>query len=470
MIKQSRKTNPVYLSMDMFFISISFFVPYIIRYNNLHEFSNNIQLPNFREHCFVFALEVVFLIISFKQKRLYTTDRNLSIPKELQRVITYILYANIIIGSIIFFAQYKFFSRFVFILNFVLLCTLLGGWRTVKRLLVRKLIREGFHNINVLIVGAGRTRPLVLEEIRRLSHLGLKVVGILSSEKEPVVDGIPVLGDFADFIDVAQNHFIDEIIITISSEKKGVSELITQAQSIQLGVKMVPEHLEQSIPIIDVGYLGIVPLLTYKEQKIHPSRAAIKRLLDVAGSSISIVLLSPALLLITILIRITSPGSAIFVQQRVGFKGKIFNLYKFRSMIKNAEKQKEQLLSKNEMKDGIMFKIRKDPRITKIGRFLRKYSLDELPQFFNVLKGEMSLVGPRPPLYDEVEKYKSYQMNRLSIRPGMTGLSQIRGRSCLAFSRWVKWDLWYINNWTFLLDIRIILWTVPAVIKGKGAW
>lgn len=470
MIRFSRKTQPVYILIDIILILISFFVPYIARYNTLNDLLNNIHLPNFREHCFVFTFGLVLLVVGFKKKRLYRTDRRLSIPKEFQRVVVHIIYVSIIIGSMIFFAQYKFFSRLVFIESFILLCVLLGGWRMAKRLLVRKLVSEGFHNINVLIVGTGRTRTLVLEEIKKRSHLGLKVVGILSNEKKDLIDGTPVLGNFTDFIDVVQKHFIDEIIVTVSSERKDVAKLITQAQNMQLGVRMVPEYLEQPIPIIDVGYLGIVPLLTYKKQKIHPSQAVIKRLLDVVVSLTLILLLSPALLLIVVLIHITTSGPAVFVQKRVGLKGKIFKLYKFRSMAKNAEEQKERLLSENEMRDGVMFKIRNDPRVTTIGKFLRKYSLDELPQLFNVLKGDMSLVGPRPPLHEEVEKYKSYQMNRLSIRPGITGLSQIRGRSGLPFSRWAKWDLWYINNWSFGLDIRILFWTIPAVLKSKGAY
>jgi len=139
-------------------------------------------------------------------------------------------------------------------------------------------------------------------------------------------------------------------------------------------------------------------------------------------------------------------------------------------MIKDADKLKGQLLEKNEVCDGIIFKIKKDPRVTRTGRFLRRYSLDELPQLFNVLKGDMSLIGPRPPTIDEVQKYTYLQMQRLSVRPGITGLSQVKGRSTLTFRRWVKWDLWYVNNWSFGLDLRILWWTVPVVFKGQGAY
>jgi lipopolysaccharide/colanic/teichoic acid biosynthesis glycosyltransferase len=139
-------------------------------------------------------------------------------------------------------------------------------------------------------------------------------------------------------------------------------------------------------------------------------------------------------------------------------------------MVADADTQKAKLVEKNEVKDGVIFKIKQDPRVTKVGRFLRRHSLDELPQLVNVLMGDMSLVGPRPPLADEVAKYSHVHMQRLSIRPGMTGLSQVRGRSELTFTRWVKWDLWYINNWSIGLDLQILWRTIPAVIKGDGAY
>ena len=470
MIKSLRKIQPIYLFVDLLLMLISFFAPYILRYNDLGNVFTNIRLPNFTEHCFVFVLWAVFIVISFKNKHLYSTDRSLGIPKELRQVVTRIFYTSIIVGSVIFFAKYKFFSRLIFFVTFALLCTLLGGWRIIKRLILRKLIREGFHNINVLIIGTGKLAKLVLEEIKKQPYLGFKILGFLDERKEDFADGIPVLGKVSDFVAIAKKQFVDEVIITIPSGKKTTSQLIKQAQKMRLGVRVVPEHLEEALPILDVSRVGIIPLLTYKESNPHPSEAAFKRLFDLATSLILIILLFVPFIIIAILIKIDSSGPVFFTQKRVGLKGRMFNFYKFRSMVKNADKLKGWLLEKNEVKDKVMFKIKKDPRITGVGRFLRKYSLDELPQLFNVLKGDMSLVGPRPPLPDEVKKYDDSHVSRLSIKPGISGLSQVRGRSDSSFSRWVRWDLWYINNWSFGLDIRILLWTIPAVLKGKGAY
>ncbi|MFA5276429.1 MAG: sugar transferase, partial [Candidatus Omnitrophota bacterium] len=168
-------------------------------------------------------------------------------------------------------------------------------------------------------------------------------------------------------------------------------------------------------------------------------------------------------------VKLTNPGPVFFVSKRSGKKGMAFDMYKFRSMVKDAEKQRDALSDKSEVK-GPIFKIKQDPRLTRIGKILRKYSLDELPQLFNILKGDMSLVGPRPFPVAESNKIEYQHIPRLNIRPGVTGLAQVKGRSNLKFNQWMRWDIWYMENWSFGLDIRILLWTIPAVFKGKGAY
>jgi exopolysaccharide biosynthesis polyprenyl glycosylphosphotransferase len=346
----------------------------------------------------------------------------------------------------------------------------LSLWRIIKRLILRKLIAEGYHNINVLVVGIGRVGKIILEEIKKTPWSGLRVVGFLDDFVEGNVEGVPVLGRLDDFPVVTKKYFIDEAIVTIPSEKIAVSGIIRQAKQMRLGVKVVPDNFEEPLPLLNIDYLGVIPLLTYKERRHHPAEFAMKRFIDFILSFLFLVISAPVFALIAALVKTDSRGPVFYVQKRVGFKGKKFNFYKFRSMISGADRMRVELSEKNEVKDGVIFKIKEDPRVTRVGKVLRKYSLDELPQLINVLRGEMSIVGPRPPLADEVEKYSPAHMQRLSIRPGMTGLSQIRGRSELTFQRWVKWDLWYINNWSIGLDLRIILRTIPAVLKGEGAY
>jgi len=470
MIKPLYKIYPVYVFVDLILISISFILPYIIRYNQLTNVFSGFHLPNFEIYSSIFILWAIFIMIIFKGRRLYATDRSLSIPRELFRVIGSIFYTSVLIAAIIFFAKYKDFSRSVFLGNFLMLCILLGGYRVIKRVVLRKMILRGFHNINVLVVGGGKIGKTILDEVKKSPWLGLRVVGILDDNLEGKIEGVPILGELRDFSDVVKKFFVDEVIVTIPSERESISELIQKAKNLLLGIRVVPQDFEQSLSTPELNYLGLVPLISYKIRTHHPADFIAKRAFDFLISLALLILLFPLMLAIAIFIKLDSKGPVFYIQKRSGVKGRVFNFYKFRSMVADAEILKLDLIDKNEVKDGIIFKIKEDPRITKIGRFLRKYSLDELPQFFNVLKGDMSLVGPRPPTPDEVEKYSHHDMQRLSIRPGITGLSQIRGRSELTFKKWVRWDFWYINNWSFNLDLQILLWTIPAVLKGKGAY
>ncbi|MFH1772622.1 MAG: sugar transferase [Candidatus Omnitrophota bacterium] len=470
MIRSFRKVYPVYFVIDLMFFALIFFFSYLFRYNSFIDIFTRIQLPYFRDHFFIFSLWAIFLIISLERKGLYSTDRNLTIPKEIFRVIISVVYTGMLISAIIFFAQYKFFSRQVFLISFFMLCMFLSAWRVVKRLIVRLLISKGFHNINVLIVGAQGVGKVVLEEIRKVPWWGLRPAGFLDDYLQGPLYNLDVLGKINDFSVIAHKYLIDEVIVTVPIEKKNISELINQAKRMRLGVRIVPNNLEEPLPVLDISHLGVIPLLTYKERRHHPAEFALKRLFDFIFSLMALMIFSPLFLIISVLIKSGSKGSIFYIQKRTGLKRKEFNFYKFRSMVDGAENLRKCLTGKNEVKDGVIFKIKNDPRITPVGRFLRKYSLDELPQLFNVLKGDMSLVGPRPPLADEVEKYSHIHMQRLSIRPGMTGLSQVRGRSELTFRKWVKWDLWYVNNWSFGLDLMILWWTFPTVLRGKGAY
>jgi exopolysaccharide biosynthesis polyprenyl glycosylphosphotransferase len=210
------------------------------------------------------------------------------------------------------------------------------------------------------------------------------------------------------------------------------------------------------------------PLLNLRRTPTSEARLAAKRMLDLTGALVGIILTGPIMLATAIAIRITDPGPVLFRQLRAGRNGRKFTMLKFRSMVMDAEKRKAELIHLNEM-DGPVFKIKRDPRITRVGRFIRKTSIDELPQLFNILFGDMSLVGPRPPLPSEVEQYEPWQRRRLSVKPGLTGMWQVSGRNQIDFEEWMKMDLEYIDNWSLWLDIKIILKTIPAVVLRSGA-
>jgi exopolysaccharide biosynthesis polyprenyl glycosylphosphotransferase len=471
-----RETNKIYLFyflIDILLISIAFYLPYSLRFN--YHFFQSLDLhqniiPNQKEYLFIFCIWGMLIILSLKGKNLYSTDRSLGILKESRLVSTTIVTVSLFIAAIIFFTQFKFFSRSLFGFSCILLSFFLIGWRLGKRIALRYLIRQGFHNFNVLIIGTDGATPLILEEINRNPFLGLKVAGMLTKPGEkPSVD-LSLLGGFDDFEGVCKKCFIDEVLISSSIDAFSLSKIVKSAKNMHLGIRVIPLGFEGSSLSLSIYNIGIVPLLTYKERKFHPTDFFGKRAFDVFLSLILLLILSPLFLLITLMILFDDGRPIFYVQKRMGRKEEIFNFYKFRSMVKNADELKDRLLVKNEVKDGVIFKIRKDPRITRAGKVLRRYSFDELPQLFNVLKGNMSLVGPRPFPISETQKIDKSYITRLNIRPGVTGLAQIKGRSDLPFNHWMKWDLWYIKNWSFGIDLKILWWTFSAVIKGKGAY
>jgi exopolysaccharide biosynthesis polyprenyl glycosylphosphotransferase len=231
----------------------------------------------------------------------------------------------------------------------------------------------------------------------------------------------------------------------------------------------VPDLLQLALSRVDIEDLGGIPIIGVKEISITGWNLAFKRASDIVLSLAVLIFLSPLLLLISVAIKLDSPGPALFKQVRVGKGGRRFICYKFRSMRQGAEEERPQLADLDEVV-GPIFKIRHDPRCTRVGRFLRRTSLDELPQLYNVLRGEMSLVGPRPPIPLEVEQYQEWHRKRLEVSPGMTGLWQVSGRSQLTFDEMCLLDIYYLENWSPLLDLKIALKTIPAVLAGRGAY
>ena len=307
------------------------------------------------------------------------------------------------------------------------------------------------------------------EEIETFPYLGIRTIGFLDDTKTGEMGGIKILGRISNIEQIVNKYFIDEIYVTIPSERKIAAEVIRKGTKLGKSVRIVTEYFSLPYRQVKLNYIGAIPLMTYFEKSGHDTGSMVKRLMDIAISSLILILFLPLLAIVTFLIKLESPGPLFYVSKRSGKKGIAFNLYKFRSMIEDADSRKEALKNKSEV-EGPIFKIRNDPRLTGMGRFLRRYSIDELPQLINVMKGDMSLVGPRPFPVEESNKVEYKHIPRLNIRPGMTGLAQVKGRSDLKFNNWMRWDIWYVYNWSLGLDMKILLWTIPAVFKGKGAY
>ena len=371
-----------------------------------------------------------------------------------------------------------------FVATFCLLTTVALFLERVLVLVVLRFFRARGQNFrNVLIVGTGQQARRLYTEIVKAPELGVRVVGFVEVEQQEAIGGeeetskvydLParVIADASTYEAALKRHAVDEVLFTdIIGSLSTIHELAEIAVEEGVQVTIAADLFSLEIFQSELSYFGSIPLVHY-----HPSPGArdsaalgVKRCMDIIISAVALVILSPVLLLVAGLVKLDSPGPVFFRQRRVGKNGRTFVLLKFRSMVENAEDLLSDLRDRNEM-SGPVFKITSDPRITRIGKYIRRFSIDELPQLFNVLKGDMSLVGPRPPLPDEVTMYRRKQRRRLSMRPGLTCTWQVSGRNTIPdFDSWAELDLAYVDNWSLWTDCKLLLRTVPAVVFGVGA-
>ena len=358
------------------------------------------------------------------------------------------------------------FVAYFITLTTAFLCLLRGFWRWS---LYRKYER-GIDTRNVLVVGTSDMGNAVRRQFNRSGHLGRVFTGFIEIQSggSTLEAARFVLGDLTRVSTVARQLFIDEIIIAERCPTPVVIELMEIGRELDIEVLLIPGFYDELTPDAPIEYLGTLPVVALHRRNGKLLRNLLKRLSDMALSSLLLLALAPMFLIIPLLIKLDSPGPVFYISHRIGKKGRVFPCYKFRTMVVNADALTHTLASLNE-RDGILFKIRKDPRITSIGRVLRKFSLDELPQLFNVLGGDMSLVGPRPPLAKEVGQYELEHFRRLEVLPGITGLWQVRARQDPSFTRYVALDLAYVENWSFWLDLKILVKTAEVVLRGTGS-
>ncbi len=338
------------------------------------------------------------------------------------------------------------------------------GWREWRRQAAASA-DHGRGERNVLIVGGGKLAHEVADYFEQHRALGCVVRGFVVEEGPT---GGDVLGRVEDLAQVARAEFVDEVILAMPERRDLAREAIREARRSRLDVKIVPDlfGFEPQAPAFE--NLGSVPVLTLYEEPIPALGLFLKRVVDVVGSAAGLVGLAPVLAAIALVIKLDSAGPVFYRAPRVGKKGRKFLCYKFRTMVTNADQLKAQLRGCNE-RQGPCFKIAHDPRITRVGRFLRRYSMDEVPQLLNVLKGEMSLVGPRPHPVDDFEHYDLEDLRRLDVTPGITGLWQVTARRDPSFQRNMALDLEYIESWNLWMDLQILCRTVSAVLEGSGA-
>lgn len=348
----------------------------------------------------------------------------------------------------------------------VSLCVRRAWWRMRRY----RQYEIGLETRRVIILGTNHMGYALGRQIKTQSRLGYTLAGFIPApgcELPAKAWGMDVLGDMKDLRQLARRHFVDEVIVADSCPVEQVIRLLKEARELGISVSSISGYYNDLAVNAEVEYLGVFPLVSLHRLAQRNFALAVKRTVDFVLSLLALVAVAPTMLAVAIAIRIESGGPIFYVSERIGKRGRVFKCFKFRTMVSNADQLKKDMEGLNE-RDGILFKLRNDPRVTPLGRFLRKYSLDELPQFINVLRGEMSLVGPRPPIPSEVEKYKLEHLRRLEVMPGLTGLWQVQAREDSSFEKYIALDTAYVEHWSFWLDLKILCRTAQVVVRGTG--
>jgi exopolysaccharide biosynthesis polyprenyl glycosylphosphotransferase len=378
----------------------------------------------------------------------------------------------VLVTAALFFAQEGDINRSLLLLYTGIAAVGLWGVRTLLLAWLRRRRGERWSYV-AIVVGTDERAERLIASLRQYPEAGWLVRGCLSvnpADEIRSVGGVPVIGALQDLPDLLQKDVVvDEVFFAVSADcLDRLTDALEACENLGVDARVLvdlyrPAHAHSFVEeLFALPFYGVSPSLT------RQGALAAKRVIDILGASVLLILTLPVLLVVAVLIRVSSRGPVIFRQVRSGFHGRAFEMYKLRTMVADAEHRRDELLHLNEM-DGPVFKIANDPRRTRLGRLIRRYSVDELPQLINVLKGEMSLVGPRPlPLY-EASRIKGVQRRRLAMRPGLSGLWQTRGRSMVDFDEWMRMDLEYVDRWSLALDLRILLATIPVVLSGSGA-
>lgn len=353
---------------------------------------------------------------------------------------------------------------------FVAAFALLATSRLVIRTIARTLRRRGYNTRTYAVVGVGPEAEAVARTFAKNPHWGFQLAGFILPDNRAVpAPSAPVLGTLEDLGRILEDHVLDEVVFAVPRERlDSVEPAIRACEEQGVAVVISLQPLQIGSGRMSVLELSDMSMLVFTRTPSDVLALAAKRLFDVVVSALALIVLAPLFVVVAIAIKLESRGPVFFRQTRVGLNGRPFKMIKFRSMYADAEERLAALRAMNEM-SGPVFKMKNDPRITRVGKFIRKTSIDELPQFWNVLRGEMSIVGPRPPIPSEVREYERWQRRRLSVRPGITCTWQVSGRNAISFEKWMELDLEYIDNWSLWRDFQIFLKTIPAVLTARGA-
>jgi exopolysaccharide biosynthesis polyprenyl glycosylphosphotransferase len=473
MLKKTAKFPPfLLLLIDAAAINISFILAYYLRFEWFLGKAPAI-IPQLGRFYYILIFVTFLWLALFKLLGLYDKRDITSAGDETSSIFGATIAGSLLLFALLFLYRGFWFSRALLIYAAVICSLLMMVSRYLLNIIQREMYKKGMGIRRTLILGAGEIGQGLANKIFTEKETGYKAVAFLDDDRDKidkVFYGVPVMGPIISTKNMIKELNIDEVILATGKlHQQKVLEIITECEGQGVEFKLVPGILELIASRISTDEIGGIPLLSIKEIKLQGVNAAIKRSSDVIISLSALLILSPLMLIVACAIKLGSKGPVFFSQRRVGKDGRTFDLFKFRSMVESAEAMFTKVVA-DKGGDIIRFKAKDDPRVTGIGRIIRKFSIDELPQLFNVFSGDMSLVGPRPPVPIEVEKYSSWHKKRLRVRPGLTGLWQVSGRSELPFEDMVRLDIYYIENWSLWMDFRIMLRTIPTVIFGSGAY
>jgi exopolysaccharide biosynthesis polyprenyl glycosylphosphotransferase len=414
------------------------------------------------------------LIVTSRRLHLYTPIRLASIFDEQRLSVQACLYSGLLLAGTLYLIHAEDISRSVVLMTVALVTVSLSVRRLVYRLTIYRRFERGVGTRNVLIAGTGPEAHALRRHLDSIRHLGYSFKGFIDlpgpisgSGSRFAADSADIVGTLDTMFQRARKEFVDEIFFTTPCERGIVQDVLVQARAHGVDLRVVPDMYDGLAWNSPIEYIGQFPTIPLHSGHVPEMGLVLKRGMDLLLAALTLAILAPLLVLIAAAIKLDSDGPILYLSERIGKKGCVFRCVKFRTMVSDAEKRKAELAHMNE-RDGVLFKISKDPRITRLGRFLRKYSLDELPQFINVLRGDMSIVGPRPPLASEVREYKLSHLRRLDVMPGITGLWQVQARQDPSFDNYISLDVTYVDNWSIWLDLRILARTIGVVIAGTG--
>ncbi|HVS32858.1 MAG TPA: sugar transferase [Thermoanaerobaculia bacterium] len=475
--QQARLIARIVYFADLVLTSAAFFTAFFIRDVVLPVvFPQHFPTGLFplQDYLKIFPLILVIWSILLFSYHSYHSHRTIPLTREALTIFRVVIVGNVLLATVAYLMPLRQLSRAWFILFALLSAIFLVAEKILVRVLARYVRSKGLNYRTILIVGTGRRATDVARMIAGHNYWGYKILGFVTDghrlpngwARYRVFGAVP---DLKRILESPMAEPVDEIVFAVTRKKLDeMKQIFLMCEELGIRTRVAMNIFPNRVARIELEELEGIPFLTFTTTPSNETQLAAKRLLDVSVSMLLLLLAAPIILFAALAIRLSSPGSVFFKQERIGLNGRIFTLYKFRTMIADAHQRRAELNHLNEM-TGPVFKSKVDPRVTPVGRFLRRFSLDELPQLWNVLRGDMSLVGPRPPIPEEVEAYHRWHRRRLSMKPGLTCLWQVSGRNNVDFERWMKLDLQYIDNWSPSLDFKILLRTIPAVLSGRGA-